>query len=148
MSCPPPFSESDLREAIAGATCWADTLRALGYEVKGANHRTVQRWAARWGISTDHFDPNLARRRASKARVTPLEEALVENSTYPRGALKERLFGSGLKQRVCEMCAQGELRNGRRMSLVLNHINGVSNDHRFENLRIVCANCAATLETH
>lgn len=119
MPWPPPFSQSDLRDAIAVATCWADTLRALGYEVKGANHRTVQRWAAIWGISTDHFDPNLARRRASKARAIPLEAALVENSSYPRGALKERLFAAGLKQRECEICGQGELWHGSRMSLVL-----------------------------
>jgi hypothetical protein len=31
---------------------------------------------------------------------------------------------------------------------VLDHINGVSNDHRLENLRLVCPNCAATLDTH
>ena len=34
------------------------------------------------------------------------------------------------------------------MSLVLDHINGVSTDNRLENLRLVCPNCAATLETH
>ncbi len=34
------------------------------------------------------------------------------------------------------------------MSLVLDHINGVANAHRLENLRIVCPNCAATLDTH
>jgi hypothetical protein len=34
------------------------------------------------------------------------------------------------------------------MSLILDHINGVSNDNRIENLRIVCPNCAATLDTH
>jgi transposase-like protein len=34
------------------------------------------------------------------------------------------------------------------MSLILDHINGVGNDHRIENLRIVCPNCAATLDTH
>ena len=34
------------------------------------------------------------------------------------------------------------------MSLILDHINGVSNDNRIENLRMVCANCAATLDTH
>ena len=73
---------------------------------------------------------------------------MVENSTYDRGKLKKRLFAQGLKQRVCELCGQGEIWNGRRMALVLDHINGVSNDHRLENLQIVCANCAATLETH
>ncbi|MGO9821002.1 MAG: HNH endonuclease [Solirubrobacteraceae bacterium] len=137
-----------MREAVAAATCWADTLRLLGYEVKGANHRTVQRWAVRWNVPTGHFDPNVARRRSSKARAIALEQALVENSSYPRGALKERLLASGLKQRVCEMCGQDEVWEGRRMSLVLDHINGISDDHRFKNLRIVCPNCAATLETH
>jgi len=34
------------------------------------------------------------------------------------------------------------------MSLILDHINGVPDDHRLENVRIVCPNCAATLDTH
>ncbi len=37
---------------------------------------------------------------------------------------------------------------GRRMALILDHINGRSDDNRVENLRIVCPNCAATLDTH
>jgi hypothetical protein len=148
MPSQPPFTEAELRAAVAQATSWADTLRLLGYVVKGANYRTVQRWAGRWSVRTDHFDPNIGRRNRTRARAKPLEEALVENSTYARGKLKERLLTAGLKRRACEMCGQGEIWNGQRMSLVLDHINGVSNDHRLENLRIVCANCAATLETH
>ena len=148
MPWPPPFSESDARAAVAESISWSAALRALGYEPKGHNIRTLQRWVKTWGISTAHFDPNAVRSLASAARARPLEEVMVENSTYPRGQLKRRLFRGGLKQRVCEMCGQGEHWNGRRMSLVLDHINGVSNDHRLENLRIVCANCAATLDTH
>jgi protein-arginine kinase activator protein McsA len=34
------------------------------------------------------------------------------------------------------------------MALVLDHINGVWNDNRLENLRILCPNCNATLDTH
>lgn len=34
------------------------------------------------------------------------------------------------------------------MGLILDHINGVRDDHRIENLRIVCPNCAATVDTH
>src|ERR1700749_4529556 len=128
MPRPSPFSESALQAAIAQSVTWAATLRALGYEVKGANYRTVQRWARIWGISTDHFDPNGARGRANSRRAVPLEEVMVENSTYRRGQLKDRLFAEGLKQRICEMCGQGKLWHGRRMSLVLDHINGVSND--------------------
>ncbi|MFL5859427.1 MAG: HNH endonuclease signature motif containing protein [Solirubrobacteraceae bacterium] len=123
-------------------------MRALGYEAKGANIRTLQRWVRQWGISTEHFDPTAARGIASAARARPLEEVMVEGSSYPRGKLKRRLYAAGLKQRRCELCGQGEMWNGRRMALVLDHINGVSNDHRLENLQIVCPNCAATLDTH
>ena len=34
------------------------------------------------------------------------------------------------------------------MSLILDHVNGVHDDNRLENLRIVCPNCNATLDTH
>jgi hypothetical protein len=63
---------------------------------------------------------------------------MVENSSYRRAQLKDRLFAAGLKHRVCEMCGQGEDWKGRHRSLVLDHIDGVSNDHRLENLRVVC----------
>ena len=78
----------------------------------------------------------------------PLENVLVENSTYSRTALKRRLYKEGIKQRKCELCGQGEEWQGKRMSLILDHINGMNNDNRLPNLRIVCPNCNATLETH
>jgi hypothetical protein len=34
------------------------------------------------------------------------------------------------------------------MALILDHVNGVAMDNRLRNLRIVCPNCAATLDTH
>lgn len=36
----------------------------------------------------------------------------------------------------------------KKLSLILDHINGINNDNRLENLRIVCPNCNATLDTH
>jgi hypothetical protein len=73
---------------------------------------------------------------------------MVEGSTYSRNHLKRRLYREGLKEPLCELCGQGELWHGRRMGLILDHINGVRDDHRIDNLQIVCPNCAATLDTH
>jgi HNH endonuclease len=114
----------------------------------GGNPKTLQKYARVWGIPTDHFDPAIARRRANARRTRSLEEILVQRSTYNRGNLKQRLYRAGLKQPVCELCGQDEVWHGRRMSMILDHINGDRSDNRLENLQIVCANCAATLETH
>src|SRR5262249_32721080 len=81
-------------------------------------------------------------------RPRGLGEILVRGPTYHRGHLKDRLYAEGVKQRRCELCGQGELWRGRQMSLILDHINGEATDNRLENLRIVCPNCAATLDTH
>src|SRR5690242_20235797 len=107
-----PFSESDAQVAIASSVCWADALRALGYQVKGANYRTLQRWVRRWGISTDHFDPHIGGKRAGKAQQIPLSDVLIEGSAYNRANLKSRLLASGLLTPSCEMCGQGEIWRG------------------------------------
>jgi hypothetical protein len=146
----PAYTEAQLREVIAGSLSWAESLRKLGLRDAGGNFTTIQRHAAAWNISTSHFDPagvrNRSLRRANQAR--PLDEILVEGSNYKRSHLKPRLYAEGIKERRCEMCGQGEEWNGARMSLILDHINGNATDNRLENLRIVCPNCASTLDTH
>ncbi len=117
----------------------------------GGNHKTLKHYACEaWDISTDHFDPGAACREAlgRVRRLTPLSEILVEHSTYARSHLKARLYKEGLKRRECEMCGLGENWRGARMALILDHVNGCATDNRIENLRILCPNCAATLDTH
>jgi hypothetical protein len=146
----PRFTEAEVRAAIAGSRSWTEALRRMGRCPTGGNPATLKRWALRWQISTDHFDPHAASltglRRFHDRK--PLSEILVENSTFSRNKLKDRLYDEGLKDRACELCGQGEVWRGRRIGLILDHINGVRNDNRLENLRIVCPNCAATLSTH
>jgi hypothetical protein len=144
------YRPSEARAAIASSRSWAESLRKLGYCPTGGNAVTIRERARAWGISTAHFDPAAASREAL-ARSNPkkpLSEILTTGSTYSRSSLKRRLYEEGLKQRRCELCGQGEVWRGKRMSLILDHINGERDDNRIENLRIVCANCAATLDTH
>ena len=120
---------------------WACARRA-------ATTRRPQKYAEEvWRIPTDHFDPD-AGARSPRARRFRWTRSSSRDRRIQRGRLKRRLFAEGLKQRRCEMCGQGEMWRGRRMALVLDHINGVHDDNRLENLRIVCPNCNATLDTH
>jgi hypothetical protein len=144
----PRYTEDEAREAIGASFSWAESLRRLGMCQSGSAGKTLHKYAAMWAISTDHFDPHRLHRGAIPRTARPLETILVEGSTYNRGHLKNRLFAEGLKLRRCELCGQGERWHGRKMSLILDHVNGVGNDNRLTNLRIVCPNCAATLDTH
>lgn len=78
----------------------------------------------------------------------PLDEILVVNSTFSRTHLKRRLLAEGLIQNVCSICGQLSEWNGKPLTLHLDHINGISNDNRLENLRIVCPHCHSQFETN
>jgi transposase-like protein len=145
----PRYSEEDARRAVAESFNYTETLRALGLRPAGGNFKVLRRWVDEvWGIPTDHFDQDRALRRRLKAGIRPLDEVLVEHSNYGRTRLKRRLYDAGLKQRACEICGQGEIWRNRFMGLILDHVNGVADDNRIENLRIVCPNCNSTLDTH
>jgi hypothetical protein len=144
----PRYSEEAARDAIASSLSYAEALRRLGMCDRGGSWRVLQRWVAIWDIPTDHFDPYARSAARAKERGRPLEALLVDGSTIGSSKLKQRLYDAGLKTPVCELCGQGEMWQGRRMSLILDHVNGKRADNRLANLRIVCPNCNATLDTH
>jgi len=77
-----------------------------------------------------------------------LDEILIINSKYLHTSnLKSRLFGVGIFENKCSECGITEW-NGKEIVCQLDHINGVSNDNRIENLRILCPNCHTQTETY
>ena len=121
--------------------------------IKTGNSRTtLKKYIKKYNIDTSHFESISDKYQRTLGNIsikTPLTLILIENSTFTStNHLKERLYNEGLKERKCELCGQDEIWNGNKMSLILDHKNGINNDHRIDNLRIVCPNCNATLPTH
>jgi hypothetical protein len=144
----PRYSEDQARKAVAASLSYAEALRRLGMCDRGGSWRILEKWVEIWDVPVDHFDSRARSVAAARLRARPLEELLVQGSVVGSAKLKEKLYRAGLKERRCELCGQGEEWRGRRMSLILDHANGVRDDNRLENLRIVCPNCNATLDTH
>lgn len=133
-----------LEKIISESKNLTDVLSKLKLRAAGDNYETIKKYINIYGISTSHF---LCERHYFRSKI-PTKELLINGSTYNRSNLKERLYKEGIKERKCELCGQNEYWFGKKMSLILDHINGVWNDNRLENLQIVCANCNATLDTH
>lgn len=65
---------------------------------------------------------------------------------YQTNKLKKRLINEGVFENVCLQCGIS-VWNGQELILHLDHINGMPNDHRLENLRLLCPNCHSQTHT-
>jgi hypothetical protein len=63
-----------------------------------------------------------------------------------RSKLKTKLISAGVKYE-CSICHTNEWL-GNKLSLHLDHINGINKDNRPENLRFLCPNCHSQTDTY
>ena len=66
---------------------------------------------------------------------------------YQSNKLKIRLIKEDVLENVCSICLI-ESWNNKPLVLQLDHINGISNDHRLSNLRLLCPNCHSQTDTY
>ncbi len=79
-----------------------------------------------------------------RPRQQPLER-ILQNSRS-RQTIKRRLLQAGILKNVCEECGLAEWR-GKPLAIQIDHRNGIRDDHRVENLRMLCPNCHSQTET-
>lgn len=144
------WTDEQLIEAVKSNISLRQTLLSLGLCGKGGGGYTaIQAKIKILGLDTSHFlgEGYLKGKTHNWSKKQSLEEILVENSTRLNSqSLKLRLIKEGLLKYSCSNCSINEW-NNKPISLQLDHINGIHNDNRIENLRLLCPNCHSQTDT-
>lgn len=142
-------TDNEIGDAISMSRSLADVLRKLGVR-PGGNQARLRARIQQAGLDVSHFVGQGWRRgvRVPVIAPTPLIEVLVKGSpARSTSDLRKRLIAEGLKGYRCERCSLTAW-NDRPIPLELDHANGIRDDNRLENLRILCPNCHAQTETY
>lgn len=133
------------RNIIQSSTSIKDAAEKLGLSV--TNNRRIKKLATELDVALPDY--------RSTERTT-LEDVLKDkasriltktNRRIPGARIKEIVFGLNLLQKKCSWCGCEEEWNGKKLTLQIDHINGIATDNRINNLRVLCPNCHSQTDT-
>lgn len=144
--------KDELQNILDTSKSKVEVLEKLGYDGYNGNHRTLLNRIIEEGLDETKLNQNRENWKKShvknmcKNNKTDLKDILKEKSNFARSHLKRKLIEEEILEYKCSECGISEW-NGKEISLQLDHINGVNNDNRIENLRFLCPNCHSQTET-
>lgn len=125
-----------------------ETLKRLSLNPTGANYKSLYAHVERLKLDTSHWKGRgWLKGQNHTFRGAPLSSILKERSRYTNTtALKKRLIAAKLLESACSECGLSVWRE-KPLVLILDHKNGVNDDHRLANLRLLCPNCNSQTTT-
>lgn len=148
------IDSNEFKNIVLNSKSLSEIARRFNYSVNSSIFDMIKERIEFEGIDMSLLDK--ARERDKEERLAtlcrnnriPLSEILVENSTYTHNKnLKSRLIAEGLLEEKCAKCGLGNSWNGEPLNLQLDHANGINNDNRLINLRLLCPNCHSQTPT-
>ena len=132
-----------------------DIIRACEEEVTmaraavrvGLHYNTFIRKAKKLNVYKPNQGARGTNKPSPKSKIPTNEILEGKHPHYQTNKLRIRLLNEGIKEEKCEVCGITDW-NGEKLSFELDHINGIRNDHREENLRIICPNCHSQTTTY
>ena len=144
LSAPRPstvdsLSSEDFSALVKASKSRKDICRKMGLNPSGSSYQILNRRLRKDNVDTSHFE--LGYTATSVRYELSLEQVMTKDSSYNTNNLKRRLLKAGKLKNQCAICDMLPTWNGQSIIFQLDHINGVRNDHRLENLQIICPNC-------
>jgi 5-methylcytosine-specific restriction endonuclease McrA len=136
-------------ELIKNSTNISEVLFKLGYSTNGNSwgFSQVRRRMDDLNLNASDFKGKSPMTEKCKENSLTAETLFKENCKHNRNCLRRFIIKNNLLQYKCAICGTTEW-NGKTLSLELDHINGINNDNRLENLRFLCPNCHSQTTTY
>ncbi len=141
------YSDEQFIEAVRASFSVRQALEKLGLNPTGGNYDAFYRRCKSLSVDCSHFTGQLWSKDRIIGPKRPVADYLENKSSITSHKLRLRLLKEGLKSHACESCGLSEWL-GDPIPLELDHINGINNDNRLENLRVLCPNCHYLTPTH
>lgn len=130
------------QEEINSCVSMWELCEKLGYKNRSGNTYTlVRKRLSEAGLTIPKYSSSRCQGKAYS-----LDQIFCENSTYDRSTLRQRVIKEKVLDYECQSCGIVSW-NGSPLSLQLDHINGINNDNRLDNLRFLCPNCHSQTKT-